>query len=522
MQDKAAVDSELLRAFEREVLSKAPHLEGGRVVKESPMLDLTQALRDCANEEFELDLSNTQFTLYGKLDGSLPGGSIKQRPAIQIVREAIASGRLRRGQVVFEATSGNFGIALGAMGKLGLDVVVLVSRRLEQGVLDELGKSGVKMVDLEVDVCPAPGVQMDPNVLLARIVAGKIRERFSELGLDLGVSDETKEDIEGTLARQDVINLAKVLARAYGGFCPEQYDNEDNLEAHEEITGPEIDQQLREIGHSLDGCGVVCTFGTGGSSGGLSRYVQGKYGKKAVHLVFPAEGQDVAGIRNKSKAMGLRFYEPERYAGEHEVDFGQARRLFGFMVERGYDIGESSALALYAVVQMVNFGVEGKFVVILADGAAKYRRTMEAAKQEDEKEEGMEVTLDGARARLARYGGVVWTHMGYVPTAEGVKVIANALGLPEEKVRVADPSDVVRLVSTQEVTPALRKVLDGKEGSKRRALLVCMSGNTSLRASQVLESKGFKAQSLTGGITRLAAASRKPLPTLVAPAKQKA
>ena len=56
-------------------------------------------------------------------------------------------------------------------------------------------------------------------------------------------------------------------------------------------------------------------------------------------------------------------------------------------------------------------------------------------------------------------------------------------------------------------------------GEAKRVLLVCMSGNTSLRAAQALESKGIKSQRLAGGMTKLAQASHKPLPTLVTPAK---
>jgi rhodanese-related sulfurtransferase len=103
-----------------------------------------------------------------------------------------------------------------------------------------------------------------------------------------------------------------------------------------------------------------------------------------------------------------------------------------------------------------------------------------------------------------------------------VKLIASSLGCPEGSVRVADARDVVKLITGQEVPAGLRAVLDGGKaqgGGEKRVLLVCMSGNTSLRAAQVLESKGIKSQSLSGGITTLAQASHKPLPTLVKPAK---
>ena len=515
-------DLDLLRAFEMEILSKVPHVEGARILDPTPLLDLTRVMEDCASEEYGLDFAGRDFQVFGKLEAKLLGGSVKSRAATQIVHEAIRSGKLRRGMVVFEATSGNFGISLGLLGGLGIKVVVLVSRKLQEGVLEELERSDVKSVDLDVDVCPAPGMQMDPNMLLAKVVATNMRDSLSEIGLDAEVFDASRPRVEELLARQDVINLAKLFAEVYGGFCPEQYDNEQNVNAHATVTGPEIDQQLHELGQSLGDFRVVCTFGTGGTSGGLSRYVEGKYGKKSVHVVFPPEGHDVAGIRTKGKAAGLRFYEPERYDGEHEVDFEQAKRLFGFLVRRGFDIGESSALALYAVLQMVNFGFDGKFVVILADGANKYRRTLESALDQEEKEEGLEVTLESAKTRPGRFDSVVWTHMGYVPSEEGAKLIASMLGRPEGSVKVAEPGDVMSLITGQEVPKGLMAVLDGEKapgGGEKRVLLVCMSGNTSLKAAQVLESKGIKSQSLSGGITKLAQASHRPLPTLVRPAK---
>ncbi|HYR03800.1 MAG TPA: pyridoxal-phosphate dependent enzyme, partial [Nitrososphaerales archaeon] len=181
------VDDDLLRAFEKEILGKVPHVEEGRILNPTPLVDLTQAMKDCASEEYGLDFSRRDFQVFGKLEAPLLGGSVKSRAATQIVHEAIRAGKLKRGMVVFEATSGNFGIALGLLGSLGIKVVALVSRKLQDGVLDELERSDVKTVDLDVDVCPAPGMQMDPNMLLAKVVATKMRERFSEIGLDTTV-----------------------------------------------------------------------------------------------------------------------------------------------------------------------------------------------------------------------------------------------------------------------------------------------------------------------------------------------
>ncbi|MGH9917273.1 MAG: pyridoxal-phosphate dependent enzyme, partial [Nitrososphaerales archaeon] len=185
-------------------------------------------------------------------------------------------------------------------------------------------------------------------------------------------------------------------------------------------------------------------------------------------------------------------------------------------------IGESSALALYAVLQMVNFGMEGKFVVVLADGAKKYKRVFESVLDQEDQEEGLEVTLESANARPGRFDGVVWTHTGYVPSEEGLKLIASSLGRPPGSVKVAAPKDVVMVVTGRDLPPGLTAVLEGSSspgGGAKRFLLVCMSGNTSLRAAQALKSKGIKSQSLTGGITKLAQVSHKPLPSLVKPAK---
>ena len=221
-------------------------------------------MKDCASEEYGLEFSGRDFQVFGKLEAPFLGGSVKSRAAAQIVHEAIRSGRLRRGMVVFEATSGNFGIALGLLGNLGVKVVVLVSRKLQDGVLEELDRSDVKTVDLDVDVCPAPGMQMDPNMLLAKVVATNMRDRFSEIGLDVAVFDASPPRIEELLARQDVINLAKLFAEVYGGFCPEQYDNEQNVNAHAERHRARRSTSSCTGSASLEDFRVVCAFGTGG------------------------------------------------------------------------------------------------------------------------------------------------------------------------------------------------------------------------------------------------------------------
>jgi rhodanese-related sulfurtransferase len=272
----------------------------------------------------------------------------------------------------------------------------------------------------------------------------------------------------------------------------------------------ELDQQLREKGHSLGDYRIICTFGTGGTSGGLSRYLMEKYGKKSLHVVFPLANQDVAGIRTKGKAMGLKFYEPERYAAQHEVDFGQAKRLLKFFVDKGHDIGESSALALYAVMQMANFGgYGGKFVVIIADGIQKYRSSIAAIK---EKQPRLQVTLPEAISDIGNYNKVLWIHTMYTPRKEGIELIANSLGIDESKISVPKARTVEQLLATQKIPKELDEALGGANG---KSLLVCMMGNTSFMVAQVLAGKGITAESLNGGISALSQGKGKQLSELV-------
>ncbi|MEX1054042.1 MAG: pyridoxal-phosphate dependent enzyme [Nitrosopumilaceae archaeon] len=507
------IDNILLEHFQREIWSKVPHLEEkpgeAKVVNATPLIDITEDLRECAKKVYNLNLDDTDLRVFGKFDSNLLAGSIKVRPAVHIIHDAIVTGKLRSGQTIIEATSGNFGIALGQLSKLGLDVVALVSRKLQEGVFEELRNEKIHTMNLDMDICPAPGMKDNPNLLAAKATAVNIRSQLSELGFDPIIFDKASSEVQSLLASQDIINLAKFLAKIYGCFCPEQYDNELNIDVHRTVTAAEIDQQLHEKGHSLADFRIVCTFGTGGTSGGLSRYLSEKYGKKSLHVVFPLGDQDVAGIRTKGKAAGLKFYEPDRYAGQHEVDFEQAKRLLKFFVDKGHDIGESSALALYAVMQMANFGGGGKFVVIVADGIQKYKKNLEAI---GKKQNRTQVSLQEAVSSIGDYDRVIWIHTQYTPREEGIELIAKSLGVDKSKISVQKARDVEQLLATQQIPEELSKAL---EGSKGKSLLVCMAGNTSLMAVRVLAGKGIVTESLTDGISALSQGKGKQISELI-------
>ncbi len=502
------IDTSLLERFEQEVWSKVPHLEEGsetNVVNATPLVDMTADFKECAKNIFNLNLDDADLKVFGKLDCTLLTGSIKVRPAANIIHDAIITGKLRSGQTVIEATSGNFGIALGLLSKLGLNVIALVSRKLQEGVFEELRNGNIRTMDLDMDICPAPGMEGKQNLIVAKATAANVRSQLSNLGYDTEIFDKEISEIESLLAKQDVINLAKFLAKIYGFFCPAQYDNQLNIDAHRTITGAEIDQQLHKQGDSLENFNIFCTFGTGGTSGGLSKYFSEKYGKKSVHVIFPPSNQDVAGIRTKANADGLTLYNPEIYAEQQEMDWEKAKLLLKFFVDKGHDMGESSALELYAILQKVKSDGGGKFVAMICDGIEKYKKNLALIG----KEGPTQVSLQEANA--SSYDKVIWIHAQYTPQEQGIELIAKSLGIDKSKISIPDAKTAQELLTTQQIPESLSKDLEGDN----KPLLVCMAGKTSLMAAKVLATKGVMTDSLIGGITELPEGKTKQLSELI-------
>ena len=506
-----AIDGALLERFEQEIWSKVPHLESSndqtRVVNPTPLVDLTEDFKECAKTVYKLNLDDKDLKVFGKLDSTLLTGSIKVRPAANIIHDAIVSGKLKSGQTVIEATSGNFGIALGLLSKLGLNVIALVSRKLQEGVFEELRNGHIRTMDLDMDICPAPGMEGKQNLMVAKATAANVRSQLDNLGFDTEIFDKEISEIESLLAKQDVINLAQFLAKIYGFFCPAQYDNQLNIDAHRTITGAEIDQQLHEKGHSLENFNVFCTFGTGGTSGGLSKYFSEKYGKKSVYVIFPPSNQDVAGIRTKANADGLTLYDPEIYAEQQEMDWEKAKLLLKFFVDKGHDMGESSALELYAILQKANSEGGGKFVAMICDGIEKYKKNFALIG----KEGPTQVSLDEAASKTGGYDKVIWIHAQYTPREEGIELIAKSLGIDKSKISVPDARTAQELLTTQQIPDTLSKDLQGDS----KPLLVCMAGKTSLMAAKLLANKGIMTDSLIGGITELPEGKTKQISELI-------
>jgi rhodanese-related sulfurtransferase len=112
----------------------------------------------------------------------------------------------------------------------------------------------------------------------------------------------------------------------------------------------------------------------------------------------------------------------------------------------------------------------------------------------------MNISLEEATSMVDDYDKIIWVHTQYTPREEGIDIIAKSLGVDKSKISVQKAKTINNLLTNQEVPEELSKELDGSKG---KSLLVCMAGNTSLMAAQVLASKGIITQSLNGGITNL-------------------
>jgi cysteine synthase len=276
---------------------------------------------------------SSDFVLYAKLEWLNPFGSIKDRAAAYLIRDLERHGGLSERRGIVEPTSGNTGISLAAMcAALGYRMRAVVPNRvpLEKKVL--LRIAGAELDVVNDDVCPSPGMG------------------------------------EGS------INLAMTYARAQADkyVMPNQYENEENVRAHYETTGPEIWRQtegrLTHLFLSLGTCGTVT---------GCSRFLRERKPDMRIIAVQPSEGHDVPGLRNVSQLDVTKLYDPslinEILEVEYELAYGRAldlARLEGLLA------GPSSGLILEGARRVIERDRVGVGVMIFPDNVFKYVSNM--------------------------------------------------------------------------------------------------------------------------------------------------
>lgn len=265
--------------------------------------------------------------ILAKLEGNNPGGSVKDRPAWWMIREAESSGNLTTNKIILEPTSGNTGIALAMIGaakgyrvKLVMPACVSLERR---AVLEAYGA--------ELILSPAEEAT-DGAIRLAQQIFAAEPERY---------------------------------------FMPNQYGNPGNPEAHYQTTGPEIWEQT---GGRIDL--FVAGMGTGGTLMGVGRFLKEQNPAIRIIGVEPRLGHRVQGLKNMQEAIVPAIYRPDRLDEkllvQDEEAFEIARQL---AVREGIFAGMSSGAAVAGALRMAETLERGIIVTLLPDRGDRYLST---------------------------------------------------------------------------------------------------------------------------------------------------
>jgi cysteine synthase B len=267
----------------------------------------------------------TSNTILAKLEGNNPAGSVKDRPALSMIRHAEARGEIKPGDTLIEATSGNTGIALAMAAAMKGYSMVLV---------------------------------MPENQSLER------RATMKAFGAEL-VLVSKQAGMEG--AR----DLAERMGREGRGRVLDQFANPDNPLAHYEGTGP-------EIWHDTDGkiTHFVSSMGTTGTIMGTSRFLKEKNPGIRVVGVQPSEGSQIPGIRAWPKEYLPKIYDPARVDRVMEVSQADAEDMTRRLArEEGIFCGISSGGATLAALRLAQEVENAVIVTIICDRGDRYLST---------------------------------------------------------------------------------------------------------------------------------------------------
>jgi len=270
---------------------------------------------------------NSNCTIYGKLEGNNPGGSVKDRIALSMIAQAEASGALTRGKVIIEPTSGNTGIALAMIGV-------------------------VKGYEVEIVMSDAVSVER--------------RQVIKAFGAKITLTD-------GKLGTDGAIRKARELAAVYPEkyFMPDQFSNEYNKLAHYRTTAEEI---WRDTGGKLDF--FVSSLGTSGTIMGVGKFLKEHDPHIKTVSAHPVKGHYIQGLKNMEEAIVPSIYDPSQIditiMVETEVAYEWARQI---VKQEGIFVGMSSGAAMYAASEIAKQIRSGTIVVIFPDRGEKYLST---------------------------------------------------------------------------------------------------------------------------------------------------
>ena len=287
----------------------------------------------------------TGCTILGKAEFLNPGGSVKDRAALFIIKDAEERGLLRPGGVIVEGTAGNTGIGLALVGNArGYRTVIVMPETQSQEKKDMLALCGV-------DLRLVPAVPYANPMHYARY--------------------------SGTLA-------AEIAAQEpNGAIWANQFDNLANRRGHYETTGPEI---WEETDGKVDG--FTCSVGTGGTLSGVGIALKERNPKVQIYLSdcmgsgiyswyarreFKPEGNSITeGIGNNHETGNLEGFAPD---GQYQItDPEMMPVLFNLVQEEGLVLGGSTGINVCGAIRLAReLGPGHTIVTILADSGTRYQ-----------------------------------------------------------------------------------------------------------------------------------------------------
>ena len=265
---------------------------------------------------------NKRVTIYGKLEGDNPGGSVKDRAAYGMIKGALDRGDIKRGDKLVEATSGNTGIALAMIAQLmGLNMTLIMPDNSTRERVLAMEAYGAKVI-----LTPA-----------ARTIE---------------------------YSRQ----LAEEMAVKEGYYILNQFANADNYGMHYKTTGPEIWRDTHgKVTH------FVSAMGTTGTIMGVSRYLKEQNPVIKIVGTQPTDGACIPGIRRWSPEFLPKIFESQRVDRVIDVSEADARTYTRRLArEEGILAGMSSGGALSAAMKIASEIEEGIIVFIICDRGDRY------------------------------------------------------------------------------------------------------------------------------------------------------
>ncbi|SDS53617.1 cysteine synthase B [Gillisia sp. Hel1_33_143] len=267
-------------------------------------------------------IKNPKVSLYFKLEGQNPGGSVKDRAAYNMIKSALDRGAINKESKLIEATSGNTGIALAMIaGIFGLDIELVMP---ENATIE--------------------------RVQTMRAYGAKVTLTSSDVGIE-GARDYAE---------------SKLKDPAY--FMFNQFSNDDNWKAHYKTTGPEI---WRDTDHKVTH--FVSSMGTTGTIMGTSTYLKEQNKNIQIVGVQPSDNASIPGIRKWPKEYLPKIFNPSKVDQVIEVNEEEAiamsRRL---ATDEGIFAGMSSGGATAAAVKLCEELEEGIVVSIICDRGDRY------------------------------------------------------------------------------------------------------------------------------------------------------